>query len=199
MTTLNQQSPTATDAARDKQQIVQTAIGVFVKQGFAESTIDDVVESSGLSAEVVHRYFATKYDIIRVIGGVNKAAATGMLKEVLSQDTLPPLEEIVGRVGEFFDSMAVDDGPAALAPQATGTALYDGDLRAIMQDVNEALLAGWTELAQRLVELGRLPLETDPADVGATLFSLAIGYMSQSLLGNATSDNLRGGVRALLG
>ena len=198
MTTIKEESPAGTDAARDKQLIVQAAIGVFVENGFAESTIEDVVESSGLPAEAVHRYFPTKYAVIGAIGAVNKAAATGMLKEILREETLPSLDDIVGRVGEFFDGMAVDGGPAGLAPQATGIALYDKDLRAIMQDVNAALLAGWTELAARLVELGRLPDDTDPADVGATLFSLVIGYMSQSLLGNATAGNLRGGLRALL-
>jgi AcrR family transcriptional regulator len=199
MTITNQESPAGTGAASDQQRIVQAAIGVFVRDGFPESTLDDVVTASGLPGEVVRRYFPTKYELIGAVGAVNKAAATGMLMELMQEKTLPSLDDIVGRVGDFFDGMAVGGGPAGLAPQATGIALYDDILKAIMQDVNAALIDGWTRLAARLVELGRLPRDTDPADVGATLFCLVIGYMSQRLLGNATSDNLRGGLRALLG
>lgn len=199
MTITNQESPAGTAVPSDQQRIVFAAIDVFVRNGFPESGVDDVVEASGLPSETVRRYFPTKYDLIGAVGAVNKAAATGMLKELMLEETLPSLDDIVGRVGDFFDGMAIGGGPAGLAPQATGVALYDETLKAIMQDVNAALVDGWTRLAARLVELGRLPRDTDPADVGATLFCLVIGYMSQRLLGNATSDNLRRGMRALLG
>lgn len=191
---------TVTQSSREiQQQVVDAAIARFLDRGFPDTTMQDIVAKSGLPADVVSGEFPSKYDVLRSLGDLNKAAATGMLKGVLDKETLPSVPEILGSVGEFFEALSVDGGPAGVAPQAMGIALYDPEVNLIMDDVFEALHSGWVDVATRMAAEGRLPRDANPRDVGTALFALVIGFMFQNLLGGVKAAELRGGLAALLG
>src|SRR5215470_8690782 len=171
-----------TDSKHDQQTIVQAAVSCFIQHGIAETSMQDVVQESGLSSDVVYSHFPAKNDILRVLGAVNKAAAAGMLNEMLEETPLPSADEMLGRSATFFDAGAQNRGPMSVVPQAWGVALYDDEINVIMRGVLGDLQDIWVELATRMADEGRLPDGADPQDVGRTFGCMIIGYMVQSLL-----------------
>jgi AcrR family transcriptional regulator len=186
------------DSKQDQQRIVQAAVGRFIKHGMPETSMRDIVEDSGLPADVVARHFPTKNDIIRALGAVNKAAAAGMLKEMLKEASLPGPDEMLGRSAAFFEAGARNGGPMSIVPQAWGVALYDDEINVLMREVLGELQDLWVELATRMGDEGRLPDGADPQDVGRTFGCLIVGYMVQSLLSDVKPEHLRRALHALI-
>jgi AcrR family transcriptional regulator len=198
MTTTSQEPTISDETEQNRLRIIGAGVSSFLKRGFPESSMEDIVQESGVEPEVAYGLFPGKYDVLKVLGDLNKMAATGMLKGVMEESPLPPTDEIVARVADFFESMVEAGAPAGIAPQAMGLALYDDGVNVIMQDVAAALRAAWVDLAVRLAEEGRLPEGADPHDVGATFFTLVIGFMTHSLLGGVNAAGLRRGLHILL-
>ncbi|WP_447007401.1 TetR/AcrR family transcriptional regulator [Saccharothrix isguenensis] len=186
------------DTQLDRQKIIQAAVTCFIAQGVPVASMEDIVTESGLPGDVVHSHFAGKNDILRALGAMNKAAASGVLREILRETTLPPADEVVNRVAVFFETSVRNGDPVGIAPQAWGVAIYDAEVNAIMREVFTELREVWVELATRMAAEGRLPDGADPEDVGRTFFSIVLGFMLQSLLGDVKADHLRRALRALL-
>jgi AcrR family transcriptional regulator len=49
---------------RVREEITEVALGLFLEQGFEETTIDQVVAAAGISRRSVFRYFGSKEDIV---------------------------------------------------------------------------------------------------------------------------------------
>ena len=48
---------------KSKNQILEAALHVFVKKGYAETRMDDIVESSGLSKGAIYHHYSSKKDL----------------------------------------------------------------------------------------------------------------------------------------
>jgi AcrR family transcriptional regulator len=188
----------STNSAHERQRVVDAAVNCFIERGIAAASMDDIVEESGLSPEVVHQHFATKNDILRVLGARNKIAASGVLREVLQETPLPPIDEIVARVATFFEASLESGDPVGVAPQAWGVAMYDDEVDVIMRDVFADLRDLWIQLATRMVDEGQLSDDADPGDVGRTLMAIVIGFMVQSLLSDSKATHVRRALHVLL-
>ena len=82
--------------------------------------------------------------------------------------------------------------------EALGLSLIDEDLNVIMQDVAANMKQGWTGVAARLGEEGRLREGTNPQDVGATFLALGMGFMLFHMLGGIDVATLRQGLLGLI-
>jgi len=150
MTTTEQDSTTVEQTEKNRLRIIGAGINQFITRGFPESSIEEIVADSGVEPETARGLFPSKYDVLKVLGDLNKMAATGMLDGVTAEDELPSNDEIIARVADFFESMVASGAPAGIAPQAMGLSLFDTGVNAIMQDVIEALRASWVRLAERM-------------------------------------------------
>jgi AcrR family transcriptional regulator len=190
--------PTITkDSQYERQLIVQTAIGCFLKRGVPEASMEDIVRESGLSPDVVYRHFPGKNDILRVLGAINKAAAAGPLKETLQETRLPPADEIMDRATTFFEKAVENRDPVSIVPQAWGIALYDDEVNVIMREVLAELGDLWNQLAARLADEGQLPDGADPQDVGRIFSCIICGFILLSLLGDVKAAHVRRALHAL--
>ncbi|MFL6116867.1 MAG: TetR/AcrR family transcriptional regulator [Catenulispora sp.] len=197
--TTTEQAPTASEQTEKyRLRIIGAAINQFLTRGFPESSIEEIITDSGVEPDVARGLFPSKYDVLKVLGDLNKMAATGMLDGVTAEAELPPNDEIIARVADFFESMVASGAPAGIAPQAMGLSLFDQGVNAIMQDVIEGLRASWVRLALRMAAEGRLADDVEPEDVAATFFTLVIGFMTSNMLADVSAGNLRRGLRAVL-
>jgi AcrR family transcriptional regulator len=195
MTTTSQGPAISADAMRDRQLIVQAAIDCFVQQGVTETSMEDIVQKSGLSSAAVLGYFPRKNDVLRVVGAANKAAAAGMLTQLLQETPVTTPDEMLGRSATFFSA----GGDAMrIVPQAWGVALADEEINGVMRDVLMSLQDQWVELASRMAAEGQLPDGADPEDVGRTLGCIIIGYMVQSMLSDVSPEHIHRGLKALV-
>ncbi len=70
--------------ARLKQQIIETSIKLFRKQGYEETRIDDIVHALEISQPTFFRYFPTKDAVLREVGGRGYACICDRLRSELS-------------------------------------------------------------------------------------------------------------------
>lgn len=185
--------------AQRRQQILDAARRCFARQGFYETTMQDVFAESGLSAGAVYRYFKTKDDLIRAISASTLGQLGTVIEEALAEDPLPGLDEIAGRIAATAQELSGPDGPARIAPAAWAAALHDPAVAAIVSDVFGALRAQWATAVRRMVRDGRLAAETDAEAAASALFALLPGFLLQYLiLADTDADAMRSALRALL-
>jgi AcrR family transcriptional regulator len=183
-----------------RQQILDAARRCFGRKGFHQTSMQDVFKESGLSAGAVYRYFKSKEDIVRAIGVENQGIVAGLLEEILNRDTLPPLDEIIGRFAARVESLLGDDGALRLAPAGWAEAMHNPALGPTVRDLFTDTRNWWIKLAERMRDAGQLPADADTRAVGATLFCLVPGFVTQKLiLDDVDAATLRKGVRALTG
>lgn len=186
---------TDTDSLQERRLIIQAAVSRFVKQGFRETSMQDIAEESGLPSEVVNGLFPSKIDVLRVAGNANAASAYEMLKGLLQESTLAGVPELVGRSAEFISGVG---DPMRMTPQIWGVAAYDDEISGLVTPVLVELQNYWVALAERMSEEGRLPDGADPEDVGRALACMITGYMVQAVLNGMQPGSLHRGLQALL-
>jgi TetR/AcrR family transcriptional regulator, transcriptional repressor of aconitase len=182
-----------------RQQILDAAQRCFARQGFHETSMQDVFRESGLSAGAVYRYFKSKDELIREISASALGQISAVAENALNEEPTPGLDEIAVRVATAVQELSGPDGPARIGPAAWAAALHDPEVAAIVRDVLGKLRMWWVRAVRCMADEGRLPAGTDAEAAGSALFTLMPGFLLQYLiLGSTDADALRRGLRILL-
>ncbi|WP_229076645.1 TetR/AcrR family transcriptional regulator [Actinoplanes sp. DH11] len=185
-------------AAR-RQQILDAAVRCFVRKGFHQSSMQDVIKEAGLSVGAFYRYFKSKNELITAIAGAKISEVTSVLDDLLAADPMPPVTEIVDRVLELVDRSVAEDGPVRIAVQVWGEAVHDPEVGALVAEIYGRVRSRAVQVAEHAQVAGQLDPRADPEGVGAALFGLIQGYILQRiLLGNVDRKQYVSGVRALV-
>src|SRR5215469_17965056 len=114
----------ATLAAR-RDEILEAAEACFARQGFHQTTIQDVIRQSRLSAGCIYTHFASKEDLIRAIGE-RRHARDGALFAARGEE-LGPLESLRAIAHAFIGDLQKEQGlrPRRVALQLWAEALRD--------------------------------------------------------------------------
>jgi TetR/AcrR family transcriptional regulator, transcriptional repressor of aconitase len=183
-----------------RDQILDAARICFSRKGFHQSSMQDVIRESGLSAGAIYRYFKSKDEIIAALATRTASSFDDVFEELATQDPLPPLEEILGRYAAAVVAQAGEDGAIRLAPHAWSAALAAPELISSARIPLTDLRATLVKVAERMKKEGTLPADSDPGAVGATLLCLVPGFVIQYLLlGDIDARTLRDGIHGLLG
>ena len=86
-----------------KQQIQLAAKEVFLDKGFNDTTMDDIVKTSGMSTGGIYHYYKNKFDILYDImeEGIEYRMEKNKIRDLESSDTIDFVCQIlVDRVGE---------------------------------------------------------------------------------------------------
>lgn len=89
--------------ARLRQQIIDTAIRLFRKQGYEKTRVDDIVKILEISQPTFFRYFPSKDAVLRDVGQRGFECITERLKSELSSQTTT-----AERLRRLYHSMAVE-------------------------------------------------------------------------------------------
>jgi TetR/AcrR family transcriptional regulator, transcriptional repressor of aconitase len=155
--------PKVTQAHLDarRQQIIDAARSLFAAQGFARTSMTDLVGASGLSIGAIYRYFRSKDEIIAAICD----QAGGSLPTVLDAETITCFLEQIRRLSR-------EDGHARLIAQIYAEAAIDPRLAEVVQHQVQELRG---EVAARLT--GRSPEQAE--SIAEAFVALAHGYTQQ--------------------
>ncbi len=185
-------------AAR-RQQILDAARRCFLRNGFHSTSMQDVIAEAGLSVGAVYRYFRSKTEIIAAIAEGYAIEVKHVLGD-LPVDRGHGLSEVMQRAVEVIDANVGPDGMMRLAVQVWAEAMRDPAVAAVARQIYGTMRGNFVQLAQRAIRAGELPADADAEAVGATLFSLVLGYALQRMLtGQPDLEGYRRGLRALLG
>jgi AcrR family transcriptional regulator len=185
-------------AAR-RRQILDAARKCFIRDGFHNTTMQDVIAEAGLSIGAVYRYFHSKDELIRAIAESAIGGAINMFDEVISHDPPLPLVDVLDRALAYVETEAGEDGILRIAMQVWAEALRDPALAEFVAETYGGFQVRFRRIADRAKQSGELPPDADPAAVGTALFALVPGYVLQRILiGRPDRQTYLAGVRALL-
>lgn len=186
-------------AARRKQ-ILAAATRCFARNGFHDTSMQDVIAEAGLSVGAVYRYFKSKDELRYAVAEENVGELISELSTIADHEPPLPVADAMGRVVDVLDTrLAPPDGVARIAIQSWSAALFDPDLNHFIQAVMRGLRGQFVRIARRAQQAGHLPADADADAVGAALMSLAPGYIVQrTLTGSPDAPTIRAGLRTLL-
>lgn len=187
-------------AAR-RQQILDAAFACFSRNGFHNTSMQDVIAEAGLSVGAVYRYFKSKNELITAIAEGVLDGAEEMFAGLSQHEPPLPLAEAIDRALDFAESQTGPQGALRIALQVWSESLRDPALAVFVADKYTRFRMLFAAVARRAQEAGELPADADPEAVGAVLFGIVPGYALQRILGNgpdkkAYADAIRALVKA---
>jgi AcrR family transcriptional regulator len=185
-------------AAR-RQQILDAARVSFLRDGFHNTSMQDVIREAGLSVGAVYRYFPSKNDIIVALAEQVIGQVIAVIEELAEADPPPPLSTSMELAVDIVTTQTGPDGTLRLALQIWSEALRDPVLAAFVETVYRRIRVTLVRLAQAAQQHGDLPPDADPEAVGVVLFAMMPGYALQRILtGGPEPDLFKSGLRTLL-
>jgi AcrR family transcriptional regulator len=182
-----------------REQILDAARACFVRNGFHQTSMQDVIREAGLSVGAVYRYFPSKTDLIMAIAERVIAQVAGVFDHVLAEEPPPPMLESLERVVDLVTANTGPGGVMRFAVQVWGESTTDPTLASFVDTVYRRIRELLVALVQRAIDRGELPAGTDAGQVGVVLFSLMPGYGLQRILtGGPEPEVFKAGLRALL-
>ncbi len=186
-------------AAR-REQIIEAATRCFLRNGFHQTSMQDVIKEANLSVGAFYRYFSSKAELIKAIAGEKITMIIGTIDGILVQEPAPPLLLVLDELLTRIDENLGDEGPVRIAVQVWGEAVHDPEFAELISSIYSRIRSSATALAARAQQDGQLPARTDPAAIGSAIFGVIQGYILQRVLvGGLDRQLYLTGIEALLG
>ncbi|MGH3690553.1 MAG: TetR/AcrR family transcriptional regulator [Microbacterium sp.] len=148
--------PKISDEQRDarRTEIMDAALRCFVRSGYQQTSMADIIAESGLSAGAIYSYFSSKQELIRDVAAGVLANRRSELIAAQQDHVLSPAE-IIATIAAGFGK----DAPIEALIQTWAEATVDPEVRdlvlsalAMMRTVIVGALARWAEDQPRLPE-----------------------------------------------
>jgi AcrR family transcriptional regulator len=186
-------------AAR-RQQIIDAARACFLRNGFHNTSMQDVIAEAGLSVGAVYRYFPSKYELVTALAEQVIAQVTGAFDQLAAVEPALPIADVIQGAVETAAKHTGPDGALRLAVQVWAEAMHDPRLAEFVAGVYSGVRARLTALAARARDAGEFAPDTDPEDVASVIFALLPGFALQRILiGVPEPASFQAGIRALFG
>jgi AcrR family transcriptional regulator len=166
-------------AGARRRQIVEAALTCFSRRGFHKTTMQDVVEQSGLSPGSIYSHFTGKRDIIVAVVEERHRRERALLQRAFEKQSF----------AEAVDQLAADFVAALRAPeerawrrltvQLWAESLHDSRLAVAVRDGVESPKAILARMVQRAKIRGELPKTLDAQATARLLIAFFQGLVLQ--------------------
>lgn len=190
-------SPEHTEARR--QQILDAARNCFLRDGFHQTSMQDVQREAGLSAGTIYLYFKSKNELILGIAHQILDTLADLLPDQPALDAdIPDLAHLVRHFLTAAERLHDDQGVFPLALQIWAEATRDPVMLASLKVSIADLKGKVSEVLMRCQAQGLIPAGVDPTSLTMPLIGLAQGYIVQRVLLEETRlEDYLAGVDAL--
>jgi AcrR family transcriptional regulator len=189
--------PKVSDAHREsrREEILCAARRRFAQEGFHATSMQDILEESGLSAGAVYSYFAGKSDIVSAIACQNISTVLDSLSCYAEHADLPIADAVVA-VLHNIRAKHEAGGIARLALQVWAESARDEQLREQFAATHQRFRTIVADLVRR-----RHPdLDAEADCIAGAVGALIPGFIHQlALLDDAATRDFEQGVRRMLG
>lgn len=160
-----------------RQRIAETALGLFVKNGYDETTLDDIAEAAEISRRTVFSYFSSKEDILLAWqSGIAEVLRAAVLAESTDQEPIDAVANAMLKLASAYNSE--DNIVIDRLLRSTETLRASKQVKYIKQEeaIFQALITLWPQPGRRqalrvvaMASVGALRLATEAwaADNGA--------------------------------
>lgn len=177
--------PKVSDAYRAarREEIAVAALRAVVRRGFANVTMADVIEESGLSAGAIYSNFTDKAELARFMARVLIGDRVQAAAEDAAGTAAPPSpSELLARV---LESLERDRVPLGVLLQLWATATVDPSLRVVVMETAAGLRASMRAGVLRWVAHRHPDVEDPDAIADRTalaMMGIAQGYIARAAL-----------------
>jgi AcrR family transcriptional regulator len=192
--------PKRTQEYRDarREQILSAAKRCFVRNGFHETSMQDLFAEAGLSAGAVYRYFASKDEVILAIAEENLRDVLALLHAFAADPHRDGIGATLASVLEMIRQKNADDALGPLALLVWAEALRNPALL-------ERFEASLTQMRRDLAKVvkarqrkGMLPKSVPAEGIAGLLLAVVPGVILQmTLLGEPALADVGAAARAL--
>lgn len=186
-----------------RRQILDAAMALFARQGFAATSMQQITAASGMSAGAVYHYFPTKQSLVDATGEQLAAAYRAPLADLLAHtDDAPDPAEVVRSIGTGLERLHRDGGVdfTRIGIFTWAEALRDPDIAEGLRHVRARLCQALAPLVTAWQADGRVGPDATVEEVVAVLYGLMPGLTLQlNLADDVTADGYARGAAALFG
>jgi TetR/AcrR family transcriptional regulator, transcriptional repressor of aconitase len=159
--------------------ILGAARRCFVRDGFHQTSMQDLVREAGMSSGAVYRYFPSKDAMIVAIAEENLEQIVAIVRDSVAHGA--DLGAALGAALEFASSRHADDGFAAIALVVWSEALRNPALAARLRESFDQAGAALTETARNSPTNTKLA----PDVLAKLLLCVLPGYLLQAAIRGA--------------
>lgn len=184
------------DARRN--QILDAAKRCFLRDGFHETSMQDLFAEAGLSAGAVYRYFSSKEDMVLAIAEQSMREVTVMIHSFAAAPRGKGLGDALGNVLDVVQRKHAQDQMGAMAVLSWSEALRNPELARRFEALLAPIRADLAEVVREHQANGDLPTHPAPEALAAVLMSIVSGFILQlALFDLQVEGGLAEAVRAL--
>lgn len=174
--------------------ILAAARRCFIRQGFQETSMHDLLAEAGLSSGALYNYFASKEEIIVAIAEESISQVTSLMRESAASPHPISPGAALASILDLARTLHIDNGFATITVLAWAEALRNPALAARLTALRGVVRAYIGELASDI----RLPEGLSAESLAEVLTSIVPAYILQlAVLGPDAADELPAAVRAL--
>jgi AcrR family transcriptional regulator len=164
-------------AAQTRQEVLDTARGVFLEHGYAGATLGAIARASDVVVETIYRTFGSKAGLFKAV--VRAAVAGGAARADVPVEQRPAIQAIIAEpdprrqlalYAATQPGIHARSGP--LLRVLVGAASADSELAEVWQELEAERLAGMMRFAQLLADHGVLRPDLSLEDARDTLWTL---------------------------
>lgn len=160
-----------------RQEILNAARRVFVRNGFHAASMQDLFAEAQLSSGAVYRYFAGKEDVVLAIAEDSMADVLATIRAVGSDNSSIGAALAAG-VTQIHARNA-ENGLAGLGVQVWSEALRNPRVKVRFVEILTDLRGAVTTLAERYRQDGSLPSAASAEALATVMISILTGYILQ--------------------
>ena len=182
-----------------RSQILRAAKRCFVRNGFHETSMQDLFAESGLSSGAVYRYFPRKEDMILAIAEENMQDVVALIHTLAAQTAHDGIGEMLAAILELLRQQNRDDALGSIAVLVWAEAVRNP----VVAERFEGLLAQMrSDLADAVVRRQHVDASVpsvDPDDFASLLLAVVPGFILQlAVFGDGRMANVPDAARALI-
>ena len=189
-------------------EIVAAARRCFSRNGFHQTSMEDIAEAAGLSVGAPYRYFPSKEDLVLEVAGQAFRTMFGRISNLPEEDRPPTAADLVAAAVEPVSGENARDAAGRPVPvdellrcgvEAWGELLHNEDLRQRAAAGFDSFLEQMAEALRRGQEGGAVSAELNPEGVARALMALLHGFVLQrTAFGLTDIESFVRAARALL-
>lgn len=171
----------------DEEQALERAAVIFWRQGYAGTSIGDLVEATGLQRQSLYNAFGDKQGLFSAALAHYRARGNALAAPLLSSEAgLPELREFI--LASLREQRRLDCGACMLIKTAFDPAMQDQQIKALVHESARMWRVSFARVLGQARQRGELPPRGDDTTLANYLFTVHNGLSALERTGASMAE-----------